>query len=224
MAVTNKPHIEAYVGTTGSGKGVSIKEKLDELGHLPLLIWDPRDEYQDYAPVNMDGFTRAAQQIRAGKCPKVRFVHDGKSPIAEAFATVCAVVFWAGNCVFLAEELSDVTTASLAPPEWKRIITQGRHQGLVVIGAAQRPALIDKTFLGNTTYIRCFSLRYDDDRKAMAKAMDVPKDRIDALATTDDELEGKPVITTVIRWVEVDFRRRLVQDGHKTLTMKRPKG
>ncbi len=222
MSVTNKPQIEAYIGASGSGKGVSIKERLKALKGVPLLIWDPRDEYGEYAPaVSMRGMVDAGRSIKAGKARKARFVHDGKSPIAEAFAAVCAIAFAAGGCVFLAEELSDVTTASLAPPEWKRVITQGRHQGLIVLGAAQRPALIDKTFLGNCTYIRCFNLRYAEDRKAMAKAMDVPEADIQALETVDDEDEGKPTITTRITYMERDFRRKVLATNTITLRKRR---
>lgn len=217
MAVTNKPAIEAYVGASGSGKGVSIKAKLKTLRDRPLVIWDPRDEYGEFAkPVTMRGLVDACRSIRNGGQARVRFIHDGKSPMAAAFGTVCAAVFAAGHTVFLAEELSDVTTASLAPPEWKRIITQGRHQGLHVMGAAQRPALIDKTFLGNCTYIRCFTLRYAEDRKAMAKAMDVPDADITALETIDDEATGR----VVINYLERDFRARVLQKGQIKLTRK----
>lgn len=227
MSVTNKAQIEAYIGSTGSGKGVSIKVRLVGLCDLPLIIWDPRDEYGAQAvKVTAAGLVEAGRKIKAGqgRGVRVRFVHDGKSNIAKAFAMVCDVAFRAGNCVFMAEELSDVTTASLAPPEWKRCITQGRHQGLVILGAAQRPALIDKTFLGNCTYIRCFMLRYAADRKAMAEAMDVDPSIIQDLATTDDEDEGRPVIKTVIKFHEKDFRKNVTQPGTIRLQKRRDGG
>lgn len=210
MSVTNKPQIEAYIGSSGSGKGVSIKARLKTLKEWPLIIWDPRDEYGDFAKqTSMDGIVEACRKIKRGGVPMVRYVHDGKSPLEEAFATVCALAFTTGNLVFLAEELSDVTTASRAPPEWKRVITQGRHQGLLVMGAAQRPALIDKTFLGNCTYVRCFTLRYAMDRKAMAQAMDVDIESISELETTDDETTGR----VTINYLERDFRSKLLQNG-----------
>jgi DNA helicase HerA-like ATPase len=226
MSVTNKPNLEAYIGSTGSGKGVSIKARLTELqaAGWPLIIWDPRNEYGAFAePVNAAGLIAAGRAIKAGQVRAVRFVHDGRSKLDKAFAGVCDVAFRAGGCVFLAEELSDVTTASLAPPQWKRILTQGRHQGLYVIGAAQRPALIDKTFLGQATYIRCFNLRYHEDRVAMAKAMDVPEPRISALKTIDDDEAGRPIIKTHIRYLERDFRRDVLQEGDIHLQKRREK-
>ncbi len=47
----------------------------------------------------------------------------------------------------------------------------GRHRGLRVIGASQRPASIDKDFLGNCTTIHTGRLAYHEDVRAVAKAM-----------------------------------------------------
>jgi len=229
MSVTNKPNLEAYIGSTGSGKGVSIKRRLIELKAegWPLIIWDPRDEYAAFAKrctavQVLDAV--AAIKRGAGQAVAVRFVHDGKSNIVKAFEWICQAAFTAGGCVFVAEELSDVTMASQAPPMWKRILTQGRHVGLFVIGAAQRPALIDKTFLGQCTRIRCFNLRYAEDRVAMSKAMDVQVASITELETVDNEDEGRPMIVTDIHFLERDFRRRTLEPGHIRLQKKRGAG
>jgi hypothetical protein len=200
MSVLNRPRIEAYIGASGSGKGVSINALLKEEAPKRLLIWDPRDEYAAHATkvITLKALVQHVQAARNGF--RVRYVPGDSVKLAEAFGIVCALAFRLGNLLFLAEELSDVTTASLAPPAWKKCITQGRHQGLHIVGAAQRPALIDKTFLGNCTYIRCFTLRYADDRKAMAKALDVPELWVGELQTVE---EGK---TTVINYIERHFR------------------
>lgn len=204
MAVSNKPRIEAYVGASGSGKGVSINARLAELKPPRLLIWDPRGEYAKHARAVSLQTAVATVAASNGGLFRLRVVHDGKTPPADAFGLLCKLAFTAGDCMLLAEELSDVTTASHAPPAWRQVITQGRHQGLHVLGAAQRPALIDKTFLGNCTYIRCFTLRYSDDRMAMSKALDVPLADVTELATI--ERPG----STVINYIEKDFRSRLL--------------
>lgn len=207
MAVTNKPKVEAFIGGTGSGKGVSINARLRELAPSRLLLWDPRDEYGKHAPKvqRLTALVAAMKKAKGGPV-RLRFVPGGDADLREAFGMVCKLAFAAGDLVFVAEELSDVTDASRAPPAWRQVITQGRHQGLHVIGAAQRPALIDKTFLGNCTYVRCFALRYAEDRRAMARAMDVPQDRIDALQTIETER------STTINYLERDFRG---QEGAK---------
>ena len=145
----------------------------------------------------------------AGTGPvRARFVAgDDLGELEDLFGKVCRLAFEAGNLLLLAEELSDVTSASRAPPEWRRIITQGRHRGLQVIGAAQRPALIDKNFLGACTYVRCFTLRYAEDRRAMARSMDVPERDIAELQTT------KTARGVTIRYLEKDFRASRTDAG-----------
>ncbi|MDN3544655.1 hypothetical protein QWZ02_09365 [Kinneretia asaccharophila] len=201
MSVRNEPKIWAYIGASGSGKGVSINAALRQLKPARLLIWDPRDEYDKHAPRYTSLKALALAVAKAGAGPfRARFVAGDSMKLEAAFAFVCRLAFDAGNLVFLAEELSDVTSASQAPPAWRKCITQGRHQGLHIMAAAQRPALIDKTLLGNCTFVRCFGLRYDDDRRAMAKALDVDQARVNALRTVKDS-RG-----VVIAYLERDFR------------------
>lgn len=203
MSVKNEPRIEAYIGASGSGKGVSLNARLRELAPRRLLIWDPRDEYDKHAP-KFSSLRALAQHVAAaGAGPfRARFVAGDGVKLRPAFGFCCKLAFDAGNLAFLAEELSDVTGASpsATPDEWRKVITQGRHQALTVLGAAQRPALIDKTLLGNCTLIRCFTLRYREDRRAMAQAMDVDEARITALRTVKDA-RG-----VVIGYLERDFR------------------
>lgn len=208
MSATNKPNIRAFIGASGSGKGVSVNAELRALKPKRLLIWDPRDEYGAHA----EKCTSLPQLVgafrKAGDGPvRLRYVPGAALSLPDAFGLVCALAFEAGNLVFVAEELSDVTSASRALPAWRRVITQGRWKALVVLGAAQRPALIDKTFLGNCTYIRCFTLRYAEDRREMARALDVPQEQVNELQT----VEGPK--GTEIRYIERDFRAQLLRTG-----------
>lgn len=202
MAVQARPNLEAYVGMTGSGKGVSIDRRLGELKPQRLLVWDPRDEYGDKA-ARFDSLPLLVQAFkRAGPRPiRARFVHSGRGPLADAFGIVCELAFQAGHLLFLAEELSDVTRPSWAPDRWRRCITQGRHRGLHLIAATQRPALCDKTFLGNATRVRCFMLGYADDQVAMARELCCAPEVVQALATEEGG-DG----STVIRYLERERR------------------
>lgn len=211
MSVKNEPKIEAYIGASGSGKGVSINARLKELKPERLLIWDPRDEYGKHAPA-VNSLPALAKRFKLAGPVKARYVAGAHMSLEKAFGVVCDIAFHAGGLLFLAEELSDVTSASQAPPAWRRVITQGRHQGLHVMAAAQRPALIDKTLLGNCTYIRCFTLRYADDRRAMCKAMDVPEADITALVTTQTDRK------VCINYLEREFRTGVLQPGRINLS------
>jgi hypothetical protein len=208
MSVANRAQIEAYIGATGSGKGVSIKRRLAELQPKRLLIWDPRDEYAAHAQPyrTLPSLIAAWQKAgREGPC-RARYVPGPDVKLADAFAIVCKVAFACGSLVLLAEELSDVTTPSHAPPAWRQINTQGRHKGLTVLGAAQRPALIDKTFLGNCTRIRCGALVYREDRKAMASALDCREELLADLGSVE-----RPEGGASIEMLERDRHRRTLE-------------
>lgn len=210
MDNSNKPDLRAYIGATGSGKGVSIRAHLDSAPIPRFLAWDPLGEYGKYGK----RMTRLEDVVKAMQAPTFRIAFDpGADParFAPKFATLCKIAFAAGKLKFLVEELADVTSPSFAPLEWRRCTTQGRHQGLQIVAASQRPAQVDKQFLGGCTYIRCFTLRYPADRAAMAGAMDVPMKDISALSTVEGERE------TVITYWEKDFRAAISQRGEVRL-------
>lgn len=186
------PRIEAFIGTSGSGKGIGIVRRVAELKPARLVIWDPRAEYAAQAGAVRDLPALVEALRRAGKGPaRVRYVPGSGVKLAEAFGLVCDVAFTWGDCVFIAEELSDVTTPGWAPGPWRRCITQGRHRGLHVIGAAQRPTLIDKTFLANCTRVRCCAVGYDSDRRTMARELRVSEAAVDALQAMHDHEAGR---------------------------------
>lgn len=214
MSVKNKPQIEAYIGMTGSGKGVSILRRLAELQPARLLVWDPRDEYDKHARkvTSLADLVAAVRKAGAGGF-RLRFVPGGAMDLKAAFAVVCRVAFAAGKLVFLAEELSDVTMPSWAPPAWKQIITQGRHQALIVMGCAQRPALVDKNFLGNATMVRVFMLGDENDVKVMAKTVRATEALVNDLVTVDhDDEKGAD-----IKFLEYTRRTRSLVAGEMTV-------
>lgn len=198
MAVKADPRLEAYIGMTGSGKGVSIERRLNELKPARLLIWDPRGEYEKQARAYTNLGALVEAFVKAGGGPiKARYVHAGRVPVDKAFGLVCQLAFQAGDLVLLAEELAEVTKPSWAPDAWRRCVTQGRHKGMTIIGATQRPALIDKTFLGNCTMVRCCMLGYEDDQRAMSKELRCAPALLEGLSTTSDG--GRAVIQYVER-------------------------
>ena len=214
MDNSNRPDIRAYIGATGSGKGVSIREHLTRDKPLRLLIWDPLNEYGQFAkPVRT--LREVAQAAKAERFAVAFSPGANPKEFAEKFAMFCRIAFAAGRLKLLIEELADVTGPSFAPLEWRRCTTQGRHRGLQIVAASQRPAQVDKQFLGGCTYIRCFTLRYPADRAAMAGAMDVPVADIASLTTIENGA------ATVITYVEKDFRDGKTQRATIKLQHKR---
>jgi hypothetical protein len=205
MAATNEARIWGVMAASGSGKGLWIKSKLAELKPARLIIWDYKDEYAEFAPGPL---VRSLEPVRlammkAGAGPlRLRYKPKGGTPdkvfMAE-FAVLCRLVQAWQNCTFVAEELSMVTTPGWAPPGWRAMTTGGRHENVHVIGVAQNPALIDKTFLSNCTLVHVGPLREHHHRQAVARSMDVPVDRITALQQ--------------FQWIERDHNTRELREG-----------
>lgn len=194
MTVSNKAHIMAVLGSSGSGKSTFVKREISR-GHPRLLIWDPLAEYAGQATSKIQDVIEAIRKpkfavvFRPSTDPKVR---------QTQFDLICRAAMAAGNLTFVVEELRFVTTPSRAPLGWAQVCLQGRHKGLRVYGISQRPASIDKDFLGNCTRIRTGRLAYDEDRKAVAKAIG-NADRIAAL---------KP-----LEWLECDMTSGKISSG-----------
>lgn len=214
MTSANRPSIRAYIGASGSGKGVSVEAHLKAEKPARLVVWDPQDEWAALGRV----VTSVDQLREAMKRPTWRLVYqpgmDSKKFPAR-FSAFCEVAYTAGDCTMLVEELADVTSPSWAPPAWGRCCTSGRHRGLCVIACTQSPALVDKKFLGNATYIRCFTLREEPHRKRMALALDVPIAQVNALQT----VELPDGTGADITFYERDFRTG--ERGQKTIKLRR---
>jgi hypothetical protein len=196
MDNSNRPSIRAYVGGTGSGKGVSVREHIKRTKPARLLVWDPLGEYGYCCRLVTSDLAAVAKAVKAGNFSVAYWPGPDAGKFAEKFALFCRIAWSAGNCDVLIEELSDVTTASFAPQPWARLVRQGRHRGLRLIGCTQRPAKVDKDFLGNTTYVRVFQLNWPDDMQVMAKLVRAPLVDVEALVTTEGER------ATEIRFIE----------------------
>lgn len=205
MAASNEAQIWGVLAASGSGKGLWIKGELRRLRPARLIIWDYKDEYGEFAPglVHSLEAVRLAM-IKAGPRGPLRLRYKCKpgtnvKQTRAEFEGLCRLVQAWGNCVFLAEELSNVTTPSWAPAAWREMTTGGRHERVHIIGVAQNPALIDKTFLSNCTLIHVGPLREFRHRQAVARSMDVPVEEVTSLVQFE--------------WIERDFDKRTTRRG-----------
>lgn len=195
----------AVVAASGTGKGVWIKRQLKELSPKRLAVWDFKNEYADFACERPKATLTEVHGVmkRAGADgPAVlRYVPRGGSDKAlrREFEGFCELVYAWENCVFVAEELAMVTTPGWAPAAWRKMTTSGRHARIHIIGATQRPALVDKTFLGNATMVHAGPMREAADRMAVARAMDIDPGRLACLVK--------------FQWIEKHFDDGSVTDG-----------
>lgn len=204
--VANRPCIFASMGSTGSGKSEDIKRNWLSPAPRRLLVWDlsPIDEYRAYgASVTLSQLVAAGGA--AGKGGDIRLVFkpsDNDKRRAQEFDIFCTLAMRMGNLTMLVEELKFVTRPSYAPMPWAHCVLTGRKMGLRLIGTSQRPAHIDKDFLGNATIIRTGCLGYEDDEIAVAKAVRVPVDDIHQLQPLD--------------WIQFERETRQVTRGRLT--------
>jgi hypothetical protein len=173
--------IVAAIGASGSGKSLWIKRELARGRPRRLLIWDPQSEYADHGTVFDNRAALAEACIAAGtKGPLAAVYRPGNrlSDYAGRFDWLCRLAYAWRNCTLVVEELGDVTKPGWAPDGWSLVTRKGRHAGLKLIGAAQRPAVIDKTFFGLATLIHCGRLNYKGDVTVMADVLQIPGDDI----------------------------------------------
>lgn len=224
MASDADAEIWGVMAASGGGKGLWIKERLRERNPSRLIVWDFMNEYQEFtgerpAKGKTPGTpaTATLRQIRDGMKAagangpyRVRYSPKGtkEKDVRAEFEMLCDLVYAWGNCTFIAEELSNVTMPSWAPPSWRKMCTSGRHKRVHIIGTSQMPSLIDKAFLGNCTLIHCGPLRQYDHRAAVAKGMDIEEGRLAKLVNLQfiekDFVRG--VVTT--DWVAIPGKRK----------------
>lgn len=193
MAVSNEAMCYAVIGKAGSGKSEITKRKIKKLKPKRIVVWSP-DEFlpdgtklDDWAG-NVGGRVvhTIHELIAAVKKPsfKVVFVPsmDHKTRMRQ-FDFFCKAVFAAKNLVCIVEELAFVTSPnpSLVLESWSMLSLRGRKMGVYLIGITQRPAHIDKDFLGNCSSVTCLALKYPADRKAVSETTLIPTDEIKAL-------------------------------------------
>lgn len=178
---SNDADLIAVIGSTGCGKGVYIKKYWLKKSDKRLLIWDYMREYAPFVTQFTDKLGPVIESMKGAQF-QAAFLpsFDDKTRKAQ-FDMFCKAAVHAGDVSVIVEELSFVTSPSFAPAGWKMVSSVGRHKGLRVVGASQRPAQVDKAFWSNCTEIHCGFLNYEEDQKVMSKVLGVTMDEIQAL-------------------------------------------
>ena len=182
----NRPFVLAAFGATGSGKSHAIKKLLKRLKAKRLIIWDTKLEYGEFGQVitKFSDLVNACTTSTGKKKAQYKIIFqppEKHRDNPDAFNMVCKLAHKMGNCVFVADELQRVTTATMAPHWWKICIADGRHEGMKLIGAGQRPARVNKDILSNATMIRGFRLNTASDIKTMCDFFDISKQEFKSL-------------------------------------------
>lgn len=180
----NKARIEAVFGAPGSGKSARVKQCLAREKPSRLLIWDPLAEYGEFGRPVPDLAAVLALLKGAGRRGKFSLCYTPRGGLAawrKQFDAFCKLAYAAGGAWLVVDELADVTEPGWAPDGWSMATRKGRHQGMTIIGASQRPASVDKDFFGTATTISTGRLNFDGDVRVLANVLRVPAERIVAL-------------------------------------------
>ena len=194
----------AIIGATGCGKTTELKKRLNAKRRTRTLIWSPKESLDDYAAYYPGTIsTRSVSEVlqivqAAGKKGGFHIVFVptlNQKKDTAMFDVVCKIALAAGNLMLVVEELHSVTEASRAPDGWRKINFMGRGFGVHVFGLSQRPASVDKAFMGSLSFIHVGRLPHPPDQKAVAEIIGIDRSEIAALsgyqAIQKDMITGK---------------------------------
>lgn len=172
----------ALLGVTGCGKTHELKKRLRKLKPKRTLIWSPKERIDNYA-----AFFPGTKTVRSvSELLEILRVVGEKKPFhvvfvptlnqkkdSAMFNIACKMLMAVCNVVLIVEELHTVTTASHAPDGWRQINFMGRGFGVHVFGLSQRPASVDKAFMGALSSVHVGRLPNVPDQKTMADIIGV---------------------------------------------------
>ena len=176
--------LEVAAGASRSGKSWLTAQRIKL--HKNVLVWDAVGEFAESFKCRRIDLSTA--RTVAARGASGRFAVDCLVT-PENFDLFCRcawlwlrVMAHRGERVTLVvEELADVTPPGKAPAAWGEIIRKSLRLDAHIYAMTQRPAESDKTVMGNATVLRCHSMARADDRRAMARELDVDQSVIDRL-------------------------------------------
>lgn len=178
----NAVAIEAILGASGSGKTTRLVERLRKRKRKRTVIWSPKEAQDNYASLypGTEVVNTVADALRVmrgagrGEFHLVFVPRLIRSQDEKQFSALCQIVTAMEKITFIADELHTVTKPSWSPNGWGQMVMMGRAYGIEIFGLSQRPASVDKNFLGNLSSINVGRLAYEPDCKAVAPALGVP--------------------------------------------------
>ena len=180
---TQKPKGKALTvaafGARGTGKTVWVRQLIDQANPPRLLIWDFKHD------PGLEGLGDAVKSLPEvirrckGQGFRIRYLVDHGRDLQAQFDLFCQAAWLAGNVLVFVDELPEVTKANKAPAAWRRIVNIGREyrgsdgklRHISIIGAGQRPAECDKSFISNCDVIHTGRLSHAGDARQIAEFM-----------------------------------------------------
>lgn len=180
----------ALLGVTGCGKTYELKRRLKKLKPRRTLIWSPKERIDNYAAFykassiccNASEVLGVLRKAGAEKPFHLVFVPTlNQRKDTAMFDVVCKMVMAVCNVTLIVDELHTVTTATHAADGWRQVCFMGRGFGVHVFGLSQRPASVDKAFMGSLSTVHVGRLPNEHDQKTMAGILGLDVAEIKAL-------------------------------------------
>jgi len=168
----------AAFGARGTGKTAWVKQQIAAARPGRLMVWDYKHDHA----LNTVGtaFTAWKPFVQACKKPtfQARYLVSPDHDPHEQFQAFCELAWREGNLLMFVDELAEVTKANKAPGAWRKVVNVGRSydngtKAISIIGASQRPAEVDKSFLANCDVIHTGRLGDIADAKRFAASFGV---------------------------------------------------
>ena len=176
--------IAAVFGSRGSGKSTMARHIVKS--HKRVLVLDPTNDWQSEGPYKpVDNIADLARMLRAAwKRKTFRIVYNvphGRYP--EALHHVSNLLCQYQQAYFdhaddrkltlVVEEMAEAYSNAAANrrdlPGFSKVVLQGRHYGLEVVGVSQRPHDIAARFRDNAATVYVFALVDHNSRDAIAR-------------------------------------------------------
>lgn len=179
----------AVFGAKGTGKTAWTLRQME--GAPRLIVWDYKHD------PSLEKLGRAYRSlpefIRALSAPtfQARYLPDHGGDLQQQFEFFCRAAWEAGCLLMFVDELPEVTKANKAPAAWRKCVNVGRdyrdakgaRKWLAIIGAGQRPAECDKSFITNADIVHTGRLANSTDARKLAETLNC--DFRDLLALPD---------------------------------------
>ncbi|MYM96245.1 ATP-binding protein [Duganella vulcania] len=183
--------IHVVLGSSGGGKTTQARGKIMKKRRRRTIVWSPKEPIDNYAswwPGSVVCTTTAevlAIVQAAGKRGEFHIVFRpslNRSQDEAQFNVVCRIALAAHQLLFVVDELHTVTKPSHSVDGWGKLVMMGRGYGIEIWGMSQRPASMDKDFMGNASTIHTRRLSYPEDAKTVARSLGVKPAEVSALS------------------------------------------
>jgi len=169
--------ITTVYGATGSGKSHLVKGALARARRI--IVFDPQHEYGSVCGGEIVSNAGEMIEAMAGDMRgfKVAYQPKGEADMVEQLHTVaCALWDWQdvvpGTATLVIEEANRGYPNEKVPAKLRgmqKLVLQGRHRNIQLVGISQRPALVNPDLRTNAGRVVLFRLADYSDRQTVGR-------------------------------------------------------